>query len=166
MNFFYFDASALAKRYAPETGSLLINDLFDKVSLSRFLVLLMGIGEVISVLVRHRNSSSISNTTYAFALTQIQNEIISSSEINLLSLDDNLVYLSFSLIEKHSINATDALVLRSALEEAANLRTQGRDLVMISSDKRLIRASKAEGLLTFNPEIDPRTTLERVMDFG
>jgi len=59
---------------------------------------------------------------------------------------------SLSLIVAHSINSTGAITLRSALAIVQKLRAGGDDLVLVSSDQRLLRAAQAEGLLTFNPE--------------
>jgi hypothetical protein len=49
MHSFYLDASSLAKRYVPETGSLLVDEIFDKVSGDRIYVLNVGAGEVVSI---------------------------------------------------------------------------------------------------------------------
>jgi hypothetical protein len=64
-----------------------------------------------------------------------------------------------NLIEKHSINSVDAIVLRSALEVVIDLRDVGDDLVLVASDKRLLRAARVEGLSVFNPEIDSQQIL-------
>ncbi|MCY3551845.1 MAG: hypothetical protein OXH39_15395 [Candidatus Poribacteria bacterium] len=37
-------------------------------------------------------------------------------------------------------------------------------LVFVASDQRLLRAASNEGLLIFNPEIDPEQTLETWFD--
>jgi hypothetical protein len=39
------------------------------------------------------------------------------------------------------------------------LRQTGHDLVLVASDTRLLTATQAEGLLTFNPETDTLDTL-------
>ena len=64
-----------------------------------------------------------------------------------------------SLIETHSLNSVDAIVLRSALDIATELRNTGNTLVLVASDQRLLRAAQDEGLLVFNPEIDSQQTL-------
>jgi len=53
----------------------------------------------------------------------------------------------------------DALVLRSALDIATELRSTDDRLVLVASDQRLLRAARAEGLQIFNPELDPQQTL-------
>jgi hypothetical protein len=48
---------------------------------------------------------------------------------------------------------------RSALAIARQLRANGDDLVLVASDQRLLRAADAEGLSTFNPEIQDHAAL-------
>ena len=64
-----------------------------------------------------------------------------------------------SLIETHSLNSVDAMVLRSTLDIAIELHNTGDTLVLVASDQRLLRAAQTEGLLVFNPEIDSQQTL-------
>ena len=63
------------------------------------------------------------------------------------------------LIETHSLNSVDAMVLRSALDVVTELRSIGDTLVLVASDQRLLRAARAEGLQIFNPEIDSQQIL-------
>ncbi len=63
------------------------------------------------------------------------------------------------LIETYSLNSVDAMVLRSALDVAAERRNIGDVLVLVASDQRLRRAAQAEGLQIFNPELDSQQIL-------
>lgn len=63
------------------------------------------------------------------------------------------------LIEIHSLNSVDAIVLRSALDIGAACRAAGDELVLVTSDQRLLRAASSEELLVFNPETYPEQTL-------
>jgi hypothetical protein len=69
------------------------------------------------------------------------------------------VTFALALIETHSINATDAIILQSALGLRTRLRSAGDDLVLMGSNQRLIRAAQAEGLATFNPETQSQADL-------
>jgi len=149
---FYLDASGLAKRYAPELGTPLINHLFANAAPSRFWVFNVGMGEVASLLVRKRNAGTISTAMLNQAIIDLGAEIVRAPSVQRITASDILVEASLSLIQAHSINATDAIILRSALETVANLRPAGDDLVLVASDLRLLRAAQAEGLKTFNPE--------------
>lgn len=63
------------------------------------------------------------------------------------------------LIETHSLNSVNAIVLRSALDIAAELRDTENTLVLVASDQRLLRAAHTEGLQTFNSEVDSQQIL-------
>jgi predicted nucleic acid-binding protein len=160
VNSFYWDASALAKRYAPEIGTPLVNHLFTYVTPDRMLCLIVGVSEVISIFVRKKNARLITPEAFSQALVDFRTEIIEVDAFKLISIEDTLVFASHPLIEKHALNATDALILRSTLNMATVLRPVGNDIVLMTSDHRLLRAAQVEGLQTFNPEIDVQTALD------
>jgi predicted nucleic acid-binding protein len=160
VNSFYWDASALAKRYAPEIGTPLVNHLFTYVTPDRMLCLIVGVSEVISIFVRKKNARLITPEAFSQALVDFRTEIIEVDAFKLISIEDTLVFASHPLIEKHALNATDALILRSTLNMATVLRPVGNDIVLVTSDHRLLRAAQVEGLQTFNPEIDVQTALD------
>ena len=60
MYYFYFDASALAKRYIEEIGSDKIDFLFANVPLARLKCLILGAVEVLWICVRKKNDGRIS----------------------------------------------------------------------------------------------------------
>jgi len=151
-NSFYLDASALAKRYIPENGSLHVHALLDRVPGNRLYLLNVGVGEVASVFIRTRNAGIISAACFAQALTEFKREIIHAADVTKQSVTNRLAFSSLALLEAHAISSTDALLLKSALTVARKLRLGGNDLVLVASDQRLLRAAQAEGLSTFNPE--------------
>jgi predicted nucleic acid-binding protein len=114
-NSFYLDASALTKRYVPEIGVVRVNTIFDTVPRNRLRVLNVGMGEVVSVMVRKRNMGTISQADFDQALLEFDAEIVQATDITKVSVTMRLVIGSFPLIVAHSINATDALILKSAL---------------------------------------------------
>jgi predicted nucleic acid-binding protein len=97
-------------------------------------------------------------------LSDLHTEISDHVEVEKVSPTEPQVTDSWELIENRSINSTDAIILRCALDKAAELRANGHDLVLVSSDLRLIRAAKAEGLLAFNPETDDQQTLDSLIN--
>jgi len=64
MVFFCLDGSALAKRYVPEPGSPLLDFLLDHIAEHRIYILNVGMAEVVSVLVRKRNSGKLSDAQF------------------------------------------------------------------------------------------------------
>lgn len=160
MVWFLFDASALAKRYAPEKGSPLVDHLLDTVAHTRLWCLYLGIGEVIGVLVRKKNRGEMTVPMLDQALVDLDSEVIHSAELRRIDTTEGDISTSWSLIRRHSINATDAILLRVALDQAAALRAGGDDLVLVASDKRLLDAARAEGLAAFDPETDTQAALD------
>jgi hypothetical protein len=67
------------------------------------------------------------------------------------------------LIDRHSVNSTDGIILRAALDLAAALRARGDRLIVVSCDTRLLKASTTEGLATFNPESQSETDLDALL---
>ncbi len=160
MYYFYFDASALAKRYTDEVGSDKIDFFFDNVPLAHLSCLTLGAMEVFWICVRKRNDGRITSHQFERAVTYLRHEVINSqSDFKTISVPDPLVWNSMGLIQTHSLNSVDAIVLRSALDIAARLRNTGDTLVLVASDQRLLRAAHAEGLQTFNPEVDSQQIL-------
>lgn len=160
MHYFYFDASALAKRYIEEAGSDKIDFLFDNVPLRRLQCLTIGAMEVFWICIRKRNDKRITTTQFTQATGHLEHEVINGqSDFKTISVPDALVWNSMRLIETHSLNSVDAMILRSALDLAVELRSTDGTLVLVASDQRLIRAARAEGLQTFNPEVDSQQIL-------
>ena len=147
-----WDASALAKRYAAELGSHTVNALFAVIPLNRMLTTTLGYAETISVLTRKRNRGSLSGPLYTAALSVMDREILFSGQFTVLDVDRATVFAGIPLIRTRNIGATDSAVLAAFLAEADSARNDGDTLLLISSDRRLLRAAAAEGLGTLNPE--------------
>ena len=162
-NSFYLDASSLAKQYVPEPGSALVNAILNTVAPDRINVLNVGMGEIVSILVRKRNAGLISQAYFGQALLNFETEIVHARVIDKMSVTGRMVTSSFPLIVAHSINSTDAITLKSALLLARSLRKGSGDLVLVASDQRLLRAAQAEGLATFNPESQDHAALTALM---
>jgi len=166
MNYFFLDASALAKRYVVEIGTPLINHLFNTVPKRRMTALILALGEIVSILVRRRNDGRISTRAFRQAMAEFRVEIAEASDFLLQSASDDLVRMSLALIERHSLNATDAVILGCALQIAQVLRATDDDLILVTSDARLATAAEAAGLLTWNPEKTDQESLEALIAAG
>ena len=165
MYYFYFDASALAKRYTEEIGSDTIDSFFENAPLERLSCLTIGAIEVFWICIRKRNDGRLTNHQFEISVTLLRREVINrQSDFRTISAPDSLVWNSMDLIETHSLNSVDAMVLRSALDLATELRSTDDKLVLVASDQRLLRAARAEGLQTFNPELDSQQILTDWID--
>jgi predicted nucleic acid-binding protein len=163
MNFFFLDASALAKRYSLEDGADQVDHLFGKVPRNRLMCLLLGAAEVLSVLVRRRNGGRLSASSFSQGVVNLHAEIIEATDFQTLPAENDLIIAALPFLERYSVNSTDAIVLRLALDFADQFHSSGNNLVLVTSDQRLLRAAQAEGLLTFNPETQSQTDLDALL---
>lgn len=127
-----------------------MNRLFDRVEPRRMSCLMLGAGEVASVLVRRRNAGQITPEAYAAAHDALLREVILAPEFATLPALNEDVLGALPFLDRHSLNATDAVLLRVALDLLDGAADEDR-LVLIASDGRLLRAARAEGLPVFDP---------------
>ena len=66
-------------------------------------------------------------------------------------------------IAKHSINSTDAVILRSVVNLKNELDTAGDQLVLLTSDKRLVKAARNENVIVFDPEAETLASLQQLL---
>jgi len=118
----YLDASALANRYVPEIGTREVNHLFARMPADRLVVLNVGAAEVVSLLVRKRNAGRITAAVFRQVMADFVAEIVVPAYPVKVPADDARVFAAFPLIDTHSLNAADAILLRSALDLAGELR--------------------------------------------
>jgi predicted nucleic acid-binding protein len=163
MNSSLFDASALIKRYTNEVGAALVDHFFASADPTRLVCLMLGVAEVAAVLARKRNGGLITAPVFAAMMTQFRAEVIEAADFAKLPADNALINSSLALSDQYAINATDAIILRAALDLAAYLRLGGDDLVLVSSDQRLLKAAQAEGLLAFDPETQTEAALNALL---
>ena len=160
--YFWFDANAFAKRYVVEDGTQLINYFFENVSTSRMLCLVDSLNEVYAVVAKklRKPDGGLIQPDHDQAIEKFEAEVVNHAEVVKLEATPNQKIAARKLIAAHAINSSDALILQCALDEVDNLRTAGGDLVLVSSDKRLMRAAEDERLKTFNPENDGQKALD------
>ena len=120
--------------------------------------------ETRSVIVRKRNRGEITVSEFNQVIQQFEMEVINSTEVLQVHATVNQKVAARELIDDYSINSTDAYILQCVLDKAKELQETGSDLILISSDKRLLRAAIREGLRTFDPETDSQAALDVLID--
>jgi hypothetical protein len=155
MPLLFWDASALAKRYFGEAGSDTVNALFTAVAAGEMLTTPWGYTETYAMLLRKRNSGVLDIPTFTTAVTALQAEVVGNPDLGLLSVDDDAVFASISMIYRHNLNATDAAILTAVLDYAQTSFPSASHCVVVAADRRLLRAADAEGLSTIDPETLP-----------
>jgi predicted nucleic acid-binding protein len=152
MHHFFFDASAFVKRYHQEPGSEVVNYLLDSLldsAPARAIISSLILSETVSVLSREHNARRIPAELFQRASARL---LFEARTVSQQPVDDETILESIPLINRHNLNASDALFLRQALNLGTLLQDLEHDLVVVASDRRLLRATAAEGLSAINPE--------------
>jgi predicted nucleic acid-binding protein len=155
MNYFYLDASAYAKYYYPEPGTEIVEALIRALpgaQARRLVATAMTIAETIAVLNRRRNELRMSDDEFESVARRLLEEV---SHLTQWRLHDEDLLNATAFIPAYNLNASDALHLFTALRLNTVLERARQDrIVMVASDRRLLRAADAEGLQTLDPEAD------------
>jgi hypothetical protein len=153
----------LVKRYYPEVGSPVVDHLFRRVPLDRLAILGVGLAEVVSILARKRNAGRLTPARFRQLVSDVRAEVGLYTPVQHIEVSKDLPDQAIDFIDRYSINSTDAILLRSALDLAAALRAAGDDLLLVTSDRRLLRAAQTEGLTIFDPETQSAAELDAIL---
>lgn len=152
MKYFYIDACALVKRYHKEKGTDQVDVLFDTLIGRKpkcLITSIISIPETIATLNRKKNEGKIKYSQLKEILANLINEV---DMLDTITVDEERILGSISLITRHNLNSVDALHL-SAIKEAGEIAKYIEGTVIIvTSDKRLLKVSENEGFKTLNPE--------------
>lgn len=130
-----FDASALTKRYASETGRLRVLALF--ASASELLVAAHCKTEVASALLRRRREGSLPAAEFDRAWSAAQSDV---ADMTLVPLDARVERFAFAAMEHGPLRGMDALHVGSAIAAQVDL--------FVTADKRQAQVARAMGVAT------------------
>ncbi len=150
MAFLFWDASALSKNFTNETGHDTVVALLDNAAVSGHISTLWGYVEIHSILRRRCNGGLLDEKGFQKAVSVLQQDFRVNETFQILEINDDTMFSSIVLIDRHNLNSTDAVLLTALLNFARSPETP--ICVMVSADKRLLRAAEAEGLPALNPE--------------
>jgi predicted nucleic acid-binding protein len=154
MSAYYFDSSAIVKRYVKETGSAWVVAITDPTSGNEIFTSLISGAEVVAAICRSGRMGTITPQAVTQALTAFKSEF--RSQFTILQLSDSIIDQAMALAEKHGLRGYDSVQLATstglhAERSMANLSP----LVFVSGDNKLNAAAQVEGLLVENPNHHP-----------
>lgn len=147
---YFWDSSAIVKRYFAEKGSEAVNRLFGTEKGRHFASQLIR-AEVTSAIVRRTDAAR----TARRLLDSFTHDL--AVQVDLLGLDDGLVDAGVQLISRYRLRGCDSLHLAAALRLYAEFNRDLSDdepainVVFVCADDRLNAAAVAEGLAAANP---------------
>jgi uncharacterized protein len=130
---FFFDSSALTKRYVEEPGSDDVRDLCadaDEVGVS-----IICLPEILSAAYRLKREGRLGTLDAARLRRELEADL---AEATVMGLDESVVERAGDLLATNTLKALDALHVATALEARARL--------FISSDEQQLKAAKKSGL--------------------
>lgn len=146
MLFYFFDTSALVKRYHREPGSDRINAIFDDQD-NVLIISELAIVEMASALQRKRNRGEITLHAMNGAMAQFDNAVL--NDLIVLGFRSGFIQQARDLVRQRSLRTLDALQLTAALEFSALAP------VFVCADEGLCRTASDVGLVVLNPEVTP-----------
>jgi predicted nucleic acid-binding protein len=146
-----WDASALAKGYAPELGNDTVRALFAALPAVTMITTSLGYTETYASLRRKFNGGVFDAAAYDVARSLLRLEVLIRPGFQLMTLDDESILGGIPFIDQHNLNASDAAVLYTFLRYAQAVADPV--CVLVAADQRLIRAAESEGLRSLNPEM-------------
>lgn len=148
---YFFDSSAIVKRYVLETGSGWVNSIVLGKS-NRIHVARIGGVEVVAALTR-RLLSSANSAPLAAALGQFRFEF--TDFFLLVAMTPRVLDQAMSLAEQHALRGYDAVQLAAGLQLHGRLSRRNTSMTFISADMSLNNAARAEGLTVDDPNLHP-----------
>jgi uncharacterized protein len=151
MNSYFFDSSALVKRYLTETGSDWVYSNTDLKTGHTVTVVEITVVEIAAALAaRHRAPKGISRRERDAAVNLLANHF--ETEYQLVPVNQLILDKAVALTQTHKLRGYDAVQLAAAL--AANqafLRAGLATLTFVAADRDLLAAAQQEGLEIKNP---------------
>jgi predicted nucleic acid-binding protein len=147
---YYFDTSALAKRYVEEVGSTWVQVLVAQQSGQTIYTSVLTQPELVSALQRRVREGLLEALEAQLLAQQVLEHMTQS--YTLAAITPSIITQACALLHRHPLRAYDALHLACALAvREAIAQQQLAGLVFVGADAALLTAAAAEGFPVDNP---------------
>ena len=163
MAIYFFDSSALVKRYVVEVGSAWVQAITDPGTGHRIHIAQITAVEVAAAVARRVFNGHTSKVDADTAMAHFRHDCL--NQYNPLEITEQIISRAMSLAETYTLRAYDSFQLAAAVELHVRLNAQNISLgipasvapvmLLISSDNDLNNAATAEGLIVDNPLSHP-----------
>lgn len=154
MAVYYFDSSALVKRFAREQGTLFILNLLRPSANNRLYASQITEVEVYAALARRRKGGTLTPFQVSKAQRRFTRDF--SDRFNRISVTDAVIQDAVQLANIYELRGYDAVQLSCALFANRQRLIIGLSAItLISADSELNNAAQLEGLTCDNPNNHP-----------
>jgi predicted nucleic acid-binding protein len=151
---YFLDTSALVKRHVREAGSAWVRSLTRPKAGHDLYIARITAVEVFSAITRRQAGGNLSSAQAGAILGHFRRHL--AQRYNILELTPHLFTEAMFVARKHRLRAYDAVQLTVALEVDRRNRNAGFGPVMLlSADRDLNTAARAEGLAVDDPTTHP-----------
>jgi len=145
---FYFDTSAIVKRYHREVGSDVLDRIFElKDGFATSFWTILEFIVAFSFMVRR---NELSREAFSTVTSLFLKEVLGMFAIT--SVNDELVASAALIATKHALPSADYLQLASAISLRSALQPVKERVVLVCSDKELCKAAEEKGIEFIDPE--------------
>ena len=147
---YYFDSSALAKRYVSEPGSAWVRRIVGRGAAHNIYSVRITGAELVAALSLRSRVGTLSSAQATAAIARFRADFRRGYAI--IEISETIISAAMDLAERYPLRGYDAVQLASAMLLRSNLLPAQRSaLRFVSADGRLNAAAAAEGLATEDP---------------
>jgi predicted nucleic acid-binding protein len=151
---YFFDSSALVKRFAQEQGSSFVLSLLRPSAKNRLYAARIIEVEVCAALARRRKANTISAAQAAKGLRRLRHDL--PRRFTQVAISESVLVEASRLAETYALRGYDAVQLAAAMAASNERKLNSLSpLVIVSSDVELNDAARAEGFNVEDPNNHP-----------
>jgi predicted nucleic acid-binding protein len=147
LGLYYLETSALVKLYVRELGTERLLRLTARTNNHRFAILALSRVEMHSAIRRRQREGDVDAAVADQLLSQFDQHL--ESRFIKQMLNDQLIDLATSLVNRNALRAYDAVQLAGCLMLKENSASD--EPTFVCSDERLLRAAENEGVVCLDP---------------
>jgi predicted nucleic acid-binding protein len=149
---YFFDSSALVKRYVAETGTPWVQAVTTPLAQNTVVIARITWVEVLSAFARRQRLGDLSSDRVARVVDSFHYDL--DVQYQVIELNDIVAENAGELIRRHPLRAYDAVQLASALRmRPAFAQAEPGSLTFVTADVRLGTVAQAEGMQVDNPNL-------------
>ena len=158
---FFFDTSALVKRYHEEKGTGCVDRIFDTILSGRHrgTVSSLAILELVSAIRRKVASGELDDKDFIDASAYFMEEV--SGSFLVIPIDSVLHLDALDMVVKHALRASDSIQLACALKLAQTVEKS--EICLVNCDQELSSAAAKEGFRIIDPQAAAMQDLNEVL---
>lgn len=153
MAIYFFDSSALTKRYVIEVGSIWVETITGDFANNIYVASITSV-EIVAALARRVKGRTLSAAAADAANMALQTDF--SAQYLVSDISSAIIKSAVNLAKLYALRGYDAVQLAVAVEvHRANLSFGLSPLIFVSADNELNAAAQAEGLAVEHPNHHP-----------